>query len=102
MIILGFGSIEDRLEEDVLSRLRQGESGDDISKHSHEIADVNDKMDRASAPERYSRVTVHVPLDGKIAVHFQHINRRHAFSPDGWASLSTEYSIKETEIKEKV
>lgn len=102
MIILGFGSIEDSLEEDILSRLRRGESGEDISKHSHEIADVNDKMNRTSAPERYSRVWVHVPMDGQIGVHFLHINRRHPFAPDGWASLSTEYSIKETEIEKRV
>mgnify|MGYP006383564061 CR=1 FL=1 len=54
-------------------------------------------MTREDAPDRYSYFWAihHAIYEGKSIVEFtmHHINRRHAFSPDGWALLVTRWVL---------
>jgi hypothetical protein len=54
-------------------------------------------MDRENAPERYTYFFYNfVPIyKGRYLVEFtmHHINRRHPFSPDGWALMVTHWML---------
>lgn len=88
-IILGFGAVETRTREEIKKLLietcKTVEDADRISKNWNDKNKVFDTMPREKAPERYTNFYVY---DGKIKYH--HINRRHAFSPDGWALMEYE------------
>lgn len=78
-VILGFGACEE-LER---ARIREAIARDGAEAAEREWsvrADEYGKLPREAAPERYTRFWCY---DGKI--HYHHINRRHPFSPDGWA-----------------
>jgi hypothetical protein len=87
--ILGFGSIETKVREDVknalIGALIRKEDVGTVLKKWNDKADEYDKMPRETAPERYTKIWFY---GGKL--HFHHINRQHAFSPDGWALLQIE------------
>jgi hypothetical protein len=84
-IILGFGAIEERGRRSVQDALGGMESESDVRcfiEKWNKDADQYDKLAKADAPERYTRLYFY---DDQL--HFHHINRRHPFSPDGWALL---------------
>jgi len=84
VIILGFGSIEERVRHQVKDALR-GMSEDEVHRwieQWNQSADKYDVMPRDKAPERYTRIFFFDDI-----LRFHHINRRHPFSPDGWAVL---------------
>ena len=82
--ILGFGSTEDNVRREVkdavLGALLRKEDVRTVLAKWNNKADEFDKMPRGVAPERYTRIFFY---GGEL--HFHHINREHAFSPDGWA-----------------
>ena len=88
-IVLGFGSVETRTREEIKKLLIETcKTIDDARRISKAWNDKNkafDSMSKEESPERYTNFYIH---DGEIKYH--HINRRHAFSPDGWALM--EYS----------
>ncbi|KKM76731.1 hypothetical protein LCGC14_1377120 [marine sediment metagenome] len=96
-IMIGFGSTEERVEEEVLDRIRRGDSPKDIEKEYNETADINDKLDRSKAKDRYSRITIFDWGCHHLEVSFHHVNRQHALSPDGWAGMLTERLVKKAE-----
>ena len=83
-IVLGFGAVETRVREEIKKLLIETcKSIDDVDRVSKKWNDKNkifDAMSKEEAPGRYTNFYV---FDGKIKYH--HINRHHAFSPDGWA-----------------
>lgn len=84
-MILGFGITEQNVEDRVIERIASGESPTDIAEEFSAAGKRYDKLTRDEAPERYSFVYIH-----SDRVVFLHVNRRHAFSPDGWACLQSE------------
>jgi hypothetical protein len=115
-MILGFGRQERELAIDILKtcakeaqenldRRAEDVIGEIRSKYDAECK-ANDKMDRFSAPERYSNFYFSVIEQGQIGearefyAHFQflHINRRHPMSPDGWSSLSTHWILRVCQV----
>ena len=80
-IVLGFGTTEEQERKKIKDYLSEHGETDKWNNK----ADEYDKMPKEKAPERYTRFYVY---DNKIKFH--HINRRHAFSPDGWALLVVE------------
>jgi len=74
----------------VLSAAIAGRNIDDAVKPWNDKAKEYDAMPRESAPERYTKVWIYGG-----AFHFHHINRRHPFSPDGWALLQIEEPFEE-------
>lgn len=107
-MIIGFGSTEDAAQnafndkvENFVSSLRTSDgsfSDDDIS----EVKKFIEKLDKESQkadekyktsdtfPDRYSYTYSYVLGDCNyifVKVSFNHINRRHALSPDGWALM---------------
>ena len=95
MLALGFGCIEveerDKIKRHLLAALLRGESASAVSKAWNAEREKYDKMSRREAPERYT--TFYVYDD---AIHFCHINRRHPFSPDGWALLQVTEPLEST------
>jgi len=84
-IILGFGSIEERIRNQVKHKLHGMKSENEVCHFIEEWnkdADKYDKMPREKAPERYTRL-----FFCNNILHFHHINRKHPFSADGWAAL---------------
>lgn len=63
-------------------------------------------MDRNDVPERYSYFwyVVNKIYDGKYIIEFSfhHINRRHPFSPDGWALLETKWILSIDDLDGKI
>lgn len=92
MFVLGFGSVETGVRKELRSKIMKAKNdGIDIHtfcKSLNAKNDEYDKMSKEEAPERYTNVYVY---DNKI--HYSHINRRHAFSPDGWALFQVEEDI---------
>jgi len=80
-IVLGFGSTEAEERIKIKEYLSIHGETDEWNKK----ADIYDKMPQEEAPERYTKFYI---LDNKIK--FYHINRRHPFSPDGWALMIIE------------
>ncbi len=95
MFVLGFGIIEEQERKKIKDRLLRaaiaGENLDDVEKEWREKSNKYDKMSREEAPERYTSFFLH---SDRIVYH--HINRRHAFSPDGWALLKVEERLDKT------
>ena len=93
-IVLGFGSTEEKVRAQVkdalISALLHKQEIWDVLKQWNDKADEYDEMPRETAPERYTRIFYY---DNKL--HFHHVNRRHAMSPDGWALLAITESFGE-------
>jgi len=90
-IVLGFGSTEEMVREEVKKAL--AENGIGVLEKWNSKAEEYDKLPREKTPERYTKIYYY---DNTLT--FMHINRRHPFSPDGWAMME----IKEPfEIKEE-
>ena len=98
IMILGFGKVEDDTARTIMRECYKA-LGSDLGKDVHEIirsiendnkqsSDKYDKMSKSEAPERYSRFWT-CTYNKYVEFVFHHINRRHAFSPDGWALLKT-------------
>lgn len=91
-IILGFGSIEQQEREKIKKVVKEALlAGKDICEALepwNKKAKEYDEMPRDAVPERYTKVWFY---DDKL--HFHHINRRHPFSPDGWALLQVEEGL---------
>lgn len=89
MIILGFGITEERVRSEIINALsagiKDGKTKQEILSKWNNAADEYDKQSMEVAPERYTRV---YHYDNTL--HFHHINRRHALSPDGWALWKVE------------
>lgn len=102
-MILGFGSIEKENANQIISECSAALKADSL----RGIATVQEKyraegekfknMTREEAPERYSYfwAMCHEVYSGRFFVEFtiHHINRRHPFSPDGWALLVTKWVL---------
>jgi len=84
-IILGFGSTEEKTRHDIRAALLElnsdGDRNNFIQNWNKDI-DRYDELPGETAPERYTRIFYY---DNQLCFH--HINRRHPFSPDGWAAL---------------
>jgi hypothetical protein len=97
MIVLGFGITEEhervKIKNFFLSELAKGKNKYDISKAWNAEKEKYDKLPREEAPERYTKFWVY---DDKI--HYMHINRQHALSPDGWACLMIDEPIGQDKI----
>lgn len=122
-LIIGFGDTEKRLEDrleaairkhvveqygsrpdyyftdDFVEEIRQWVQG--LAVDSQEQADAY--RDATEYPDRYSRFWATTIADASHIVFilkFHHINRRHAFSPDGWAMLESErvFYVKHYEV----
>ena len=91
--VLGFGKteleVQSEVKSSVIRALLRKESVGDVLKKWNDGADEYDKMPRETAPGRYTRIFFY---GGKL--HFHHINRNHAFSPDGWGLLMVEVPIE--------
>jgi hypothetical protein len=113
IMILGFGSTEKQVMEDIkndcllfcrnnidvkndhylsdesISRVKHY-----VEKLSKDSIEASDKYKKSvDFPERYSEFWAHVLGDASKIVFilkFHHINRKHPFSEDGWASLCDE------------
>jgi hypothetical protein len=85
-IILGFGSVETRVRAEIIEHIRiemsKGKDIQSISKEYNSVGDAYDKLSKEDAPEIYTKFFFY-----DDTLHFHHINRRHAFSPDGWALM---------------
>lgn len=87
MIVVGFGSVEDSVRAEV-KRLLAEKIGEGLRGTAllavldryNKPAGGYDKLPRDKAPERYTRVYWY-----DDALHFNHVNRQHGLSPDGWA-----------------
>jgi len=94
MIALGFGCVEEeeqqRIKRFLIRSLLEGKSVYDVSAAWNVERKPYDKMSRDEAPERYTTFYVY---DNEI--HYHHINRRHPFSPDGWALLQVTEPLEE-------
>ncbi len=97
-IILGFGNSETKTARTIIQECLAGikKTGHNaikpIEKKNHKTCDEYDKMNRSNAPERYSRFWA-FESGGFVKFSFHHINRRHPFSPDGWALLKTAWIL---------
>lgn len=125
-MIIGFGSTETALESqiekelsDLVERQYQDESSDyfnddfvalikaladDMASESHRESDKYREAEKF--PDRYSSFWIYTLGDRNhiaFIVTFHHINRRHAFSPDGWAMMRTErtFSVAHQDMKRK-
>jgi hypothetical protein len=123
-MIIGFGSTEERFENNLEREFvnyvteHYQQAGLDYftdefcesiqawvtakAKESQEIADPY--KDSAVYPDRYTRYWVSTVSNASYIVFiisFHHINRRHAFSPDGWAMMQSErvFYVKSMDIK---
>jgi hypothetical protein len=115
--MIGFGSTEQKYEEQVETLLRgrveemHAESSSQSGFSDELIAAFKKYVDglavdsrRASDgykdaeqyPDRYSSFHAYVLGDCNyivVILSFMHINRRHAFSPDGWAGMQSERAV---------
>ena len=101
-VILGFGDSETKtarkIIQECLSAIKKAKGElpanviKPVEKKYHKTSDEYDKMSRSNAPERYSRFWAY-ESGGYIKFTFHHINRRHPFSPDGWALLKTNWIL---------
>lgn len=112
-MLIGFGATEERAENAEFDRIKEFAEAEYIrlgcdyvtdelaqsvkrfvKNRDAELKALADKYKAAdSYPARYSYFWSTVMDDASHIVcilRFSHINRRHAFSPDGWAMLSTE------------
>lgn len=108
-MIVGFGktetdfenALEDKLADMVASMYKTERYFSDefvkkIRSAADAMADKSQKeadsyKDAETFPSRYSRFWISTVADAShiiFVVSFHHINRRHAFSPDGWACLT--------------
>lgn len=96
--MLGFGSTEQQAEEQIKTRcfsalVRGGWK--ELARVRDEWNAQNDyNTDSPQVPERFTRFWTYGG-----AIHFQHVNTRHPFSPDGWAAINTEWVYDEAEHK---
>jgi len=115
-MVIGFGSTEENVEKEVTELIRSEikktvdlltpdyfdtetikrvtKSVEFLAKRSREISDSYETD--PNYPERYSSFYAYIVADCNYVVailKFHHINRRHAFSPDGWALLSTKKTV---------
>ena len=105
MVILGFGRTEIEEAKRIINECLTGIKGKSLEEAKQILDEIRDtylakdqefsKLSRSEAPERYSHFyySMYSPYEGKIIVMFvfQHVNRRHPFSPDGWAALDTRW-----------
>ena len=67
---------------------------DKLTKESQEKSDIYKKA--KTYPDRYTKFWTYVLADVNymsIICSFQHVNRKHALSPDGWCILSRKYTF---------
>ena len=108
-MIFGFGDGEKREAIRVLEETAKELKGvmekskiecilESLSKKCKDRTDKNDKLDKNDAPERYSYYWTNLMYNHKdsfvVLYNFHHINRRHPFSSDGWALLSTKWMLE--------
>lgn len=75
-------------EDDFVSEVRK--SADEMAKQSQNKSD--EYKESETYPDRYTQYWISTVADAShiiFVVSFMHINRRHGFSPDGWACLQT-------------
>lgn len=93
-VILGFGSVEVIEQERIKAALIAGAlhelPPEEIVKEWNDRADRYDLLSREEVPARYTRVWCY---DLPRSLKFLHVNRRHPFSPDGWAALNVEVKL---------
>jgi hypothetical protein len=84
-VLSGEGYINDELEKEIKSK---------VEERSNTIKEKAEEYDKAeNPPERYSHYypsCLFNASDVCVIIKFHHINRKHPFSPDGWALLCGE------------
>jgi len=91
-VIIGFGDIEKDEREKIRHEMQKRPAGEVLDEWNNK-ADEYDAMPRETAPERYTRFWYYGDQ-----LHYHHINRRHAMSPDGWALLKVIEDFKIDEL----
>ena len=93
-MMLGFGITESQEQEKIkkliMSTLLDNGDVRAVSKAWNKERDKYDKMPKDKAPQRYTKFWVYGG-----AIHYMHINRRYAFSEDGWGCLTVEEKLPE-------
>ncbi|HDY87869.1 MAG TPA: hypothetical protein ENH82_07110 [bacterium] len=101
-MILGFGVSEETAARGIIEHCKKALSSEDspekiveaIRQETKAEAEKYDKMDRATAPERYTYFFFrHFANSTVFTFDMWHINRRHACSADGWACLRTYWAL---------
>jgi hypothetical protein len=105
-MILGFGATERETARTIIHECATAikhfpenaqEAIQSVQKKYNEDEERYKQMTREEAPERYSYfwASFHSIYEGKYIIEFtfHHINRRHAFSQDGWALLVTQWIL---------
>lgn len=109
---LGFGSVEESFERQEAEAVREFVSENYDAKRGYFHSELQEKLEAwlkersagydakadsyrtaSEYPDRYSTYYASVLGNAShivVIFRFLHVNRRHALSPDGWASLSSE------------
>ncbi len=114
MVILGFGKVEIDTAYKIINECYEAIEANPTRPEKAvqfiqaQYADNEKKfgsMDRNKAPGRYSYFwfSFHTIYVKKYFIEFtiHHINRQHAFSPDGWALLVTHWMLSVSEEEGK-
>jgi len=107
-VILGFGSNERNTAKEILNECYQSilknptqpeKAVEEIENKYKDLDKKYHNMDKKDAPERYSVFYPNLyklaPFDTKFIIKctFLHTNRRHPFSPDGWAAIESKWIL---------
>lgn len=102
-MIIGFGSIEVATAQSIIEECHEAMTEDGIQgvekiKAKYAADEERYKvMGRDEAPERYTYFWFSYceKYEGRYFIEFtmHHVNRRHPFSPDGWALLITKWIL---------
>lgn len=91
-MIIGFGTTEVETARQIIMECLKGEPRVIQARHEE---DANNHKGNPNPPERYTTFYLnrHEIYPGYTIITFRmlHINRRHPFSPDGWACLNTRW-----------
>ena len=104
-MIIGFGTQETQTAKEIIEECIEAvklnlkdplEAVRTITEKYHALGEEYKAMSKSEAPERYTYfyAYVHSIWEGFVLMEFKmhHINRRHAFSSDGWALMVTHWT----------
>lgn len=110
--MLGFGQTEHEVALQIIEECASALSlsgKDGLRAIEAKYADDGDRfkaMKREEAPERYTYfwASYYEVYPGRYFVAFtmHHINRKHAFSPDGWAMLETHWILSVDRVDTRI
>ena len=101
-MILGFGVTETTTARNIINEclIAIKENKDEhpleiietIREKYNDAYEANGEMNRSESPQRYSCFWVYESGEC-LLFNFHHINRRHPFSPDGWAMMKAQWVL---------